>query len=301
MMAELLNRACPVCGRTDSRPFLVKNDLQLVICNSCSMVYINPIRSFMATGEFYDHAGQEYLAPDKLGSDYADIRFERELRLFRSHCQSGSVLDVGCSSGGFLYQLNHRHPGDYQILGTDVSNAPLAHAASMGVPVLKGSFLDQTFDRQFDAVTFWAVMEHLADPKAFLEKAAAILKPGGLCFILVPNLGSLAIKILGKKYRYIFSEHLNYFSPATLRKFLAPRFTVAELRSTHFNPLVIWQDFRGSGREIPRSERAALLKKTNAWKQSPGMLPARLAYRTSEQVIARFLLADNLAVVARKK
>ena len=43
-------------------------------------------------------------------------------------------------------------------------------------------------EKQFDAVTFWAVLEHLLEPKQFLEKAWSILKPDGLCFVLVPNM-----------------------------------------------------------------------------------------------------------------
>ena len=125
-------------------------------------------------------AGSEYLAPEKLESDYADVRFERELRLFRSYCRQGSVLDVGCSSGGFLYQLKKRFPNEYRILGTDVSTEPLAHAAKMGVPVAKGEFLTQTFAEKFDAVTFWAVMEHLAQPKYFCKKPHQSSNPAAI-------------------------------------------------------------------------------------------------------------------------
>jgi 2-polyprenyl-3-methyl-5-hydroxy-6-metoxy-1,4-benzoquinol methylase len=296
----LLNRACPICHERPSTPFLAKNELQLVRCTACTMIYANPVPEAMATGGFYDDAGGEYLAPDKLEADYAKVRFERELRLFRTHCPRGSVLDVGCSSGAFLHQLNQRHPGDYQILGTDVSTAPLNHAEKMGVPVARGNFPDASFDAQFDAITFWATIEHLFEPQPFLKKAAALLKPGGLCFILVPNMRSLAVRLLGAKYRYIFSEHLNYFTPQTLKTFAGRELTVLTLKSTHFNPVVIWQDFRRGGREIPRAGRSELLKRTNALKQSPWMFPARLAYRAVETLLGAFLLADNIVVVGRK-
>src|SRR5471032_3097192 len=192
-MNEPLNRFCPVCGEQKNEPFLSKKELRLVRCVRCSMIYMNPIPSEMAAGIFYDRAGGEYLSAAKLESDYSDVRFERELKLFRKFCPSGSVLDVGCSSGAFLYQLKKRFPNDYKICGTDVSSAPLQHAEKMGVPVIKGKFLSHAFTEKFDAVTFWAVMEHLSEPKLFLKKAAEILKPGGLCFILVPNMNSLAV------------------------------------------------------------------------------------------------------------
>ena len=234
------------------------------------MIYANPIPADMASGEFYDAAGKDYyLSPAKLESDYADVRFERELRLFRKHCPRGAVLDVGCSSGAFLFQLKKRWPGDYEILGTDVSGPPLDYAESRGVPVARGDFLQMDFAKMsvatlpetplpvgrgeggrrpgegFDAITLWAVVEHLAEPKQFLEKAHTLLKPGGLCFVLVPNFKSLAVRLLGAKYRYVYEQHLNYFTAQTLTALCTPRFEVVETRFTHFNPVVIWQDWRG--------------------------------------------------------
>jgi 2-polyprenyl-3-methyl-5-hydroxy-6-metoxy-1,4-benzoquinol methylase len=300
-MDNVINRACPICDEARAEPFLSKLEFHLVRCANCSMIYTNPVPKEMATGTFYDKAGSEYLTPEKLESDYADVRFERELRLFRFHCQRGSVLDVGCSSGAFLYQLKKRFPDDYKILGTDVSQAPLDHAAKMSVPVVRGEFLDQTFEEKFDAVTFWAVMEHLSYPKLFLKKAASILKPGGHCFILTPNMNSLAFKLIGTKYRYIFSEHLNYFTPQTMKKFAELEFLVTGMKSTHFNPLVIWQDFRGGQRDVSRAERVKLLKRTTGYKQSRWMLPIKTAYRATEAVLGGLFMADNVVVVGRSK
>jgi 2-polyprenyl-3-methyl-5-hydroxy-6-metoxy-1,4-benzoquinol methylase len=264
------------------------------------MVYTNPVAADLASGEFYDRAGEGYLSSDKLESDYADVRFDRELRLFRKYCRCGSVLDVGCSSGAFLYQLNKRFPGDYQILGTDASSPPLEHAAKMGVPVVKDNFLTHDFGQTFDAITFWAMMEHLFEPEQFLKKAAVLLKPGGLCFILVPNMRSLAVRLLGSKYRYIYSEHLNYFTPGTLARFVGQELEVVTMHSMHFNPLVIWQDARHGAHEVSREQRHELLKRTTAYKKSRWLAPAKFGYRAAEKVLGTFLMADNLVVVAGK-
>ena len=300
-MAPALTRPCPLCGGRNASAFLRKNELPLVRCADCSMIYVNPVPAEMANGVFYDSAGGEYLSSDKLSSDYSPVRFERELRHFRRLCPRGSVLDVGCSSGGFLYQLKTRFPNDYQILGTDVSRAPLDHAEKMGVPVIRDNFLTHDFSERFDAITFWAVMEHLFEPETFLRKAVSLLKPGGHCFILVPNMKSLVVRLLGAKYRYIFPEHINYFTPRTLCAFAARELEVLELKSTHFNPIVIWKDFRGGARDIPRSERAELLKQTTAYKQSPWLLPVRLAYRAAEGALGGLRMADNLLIIGRKR
>jgi len=296
-------RTCPVCDSSQSQPYLEKHGLKMVRCERCSMLFANPVPSEFASGQYYDREGADYyLSQAKLESDYATVRFERELNLFRRHCQSGAVLDVGCSSGAFLYQLKQRFRGVYEILGTDVSGAPLDYAESKGVPVLRGDFLAHNFgDKKFDAVTLWAVLEHLLEPKRFLEKAASVLKQGGFCFVLVPNMKSLAVRAIGKRYRYIYPQHLNYFTRATLARLVANWFSPVEIRSTHFNPVVIWQDWRSGGREVSNQERGELLKRTTSYKQSSLLKPAKAVYKLAERTLGSLNLADNLAAVLRKR
>lgn len=267
------------------------------------MIYTNPVSAAFASGLYYDQtAADYYLSPAKLEGDYADVRFERELRLFRRHCSSGAVLDVGCSTGAFLFQLGKRYPGAYDLVGTDVSGPALNYAESRGLRVLRGNFLDQDFSgRRFDAVTFWAVLEHVLHPRALLEKAHAVLKADGRVFVLVPNIGSLATRLLGGRYRYIYPQHLNYFTKSALAKLVEDRFWIVERRATHFNPVVIWQDWRHGGREISNTERGELLRRTTAYKQNPLLKPVKGIYRLAEKMLSTLGLADNLAVVGAKK
>ena len=267
------------------------------------MVYADPVPQDLASGEYYDQtAARYYLSPDKLASDYAPARFERELRLLRRHCEGGTVLDVGCSTGAFLYELNRRFPRCYETWGTDVAAPALDYAESKGVKVIRGNFLDRDLPEvRFDAVTFWAVIEHLAEPKLFLDKAEALLKRSGVCFILVPNMKSLAFRLLGARYRYVYPQHLNYFTKETLRLFVQGRFEIIDLRSTHFNPLVIWQDWRSGGMDVSNAERAKLLKRTTGYKQNPMMKPAKVVYGLIEKALGGLGLGDNLVAVLRKK
>jgi len=299
----MIQRNCPVCQADEAAPRLVKGCLRLARCQRCSMVYASPVPEDFATGAYYDELGAGfYLSPAKLEGDYAETRFNRELRLFRARCPRGSVLDVGCSSGAFLFHLRARFPADYQILGTDISGPPLDYAESRGVPVRRVDFLAAQFgDWRADAITFWAVLEHLDKPRAFIEKAASLLKPEGLCFVLVPNLDSLAMRLLKERYRYIYPQHLNYFSRATLLRMVEPWFHLVEARATHFNPVVIWQDWRGGGREVSNQERADLLKRTTAYKRNAWLAPVRLFYQLLENGLARFQLADNLVLVLRRR
>jgi 2-polyprenyl-3-methyl-5-hydroxy-6-metoxy-1,4-benzoquinol methylase len=298
-----LFRNCPVCDSPVNQPHWRKGDLRLVRCIDCDMIFVNPVQAEMASGNFYDTEGAAYyLSPAKLASDYADVRFERELRLLRKFCPGGNVLDVGCGSGGFLFQLKKRWPSDYTTLGADVSSGPLDYAESRGVPVLRGKFLEQDFSAgKFDAVTLWAVAEHLAEPKKFLTQIHTALKPGGVCLVLVPNLRSLAMRLLGAKYRYVYAQHLNYFAGQTLARLGQPNLALVATRYTHFNPVVIWQDWRSGGHDVSNAERGELLKQTTALKQKPWMKPVKWLYALAEITLGALGLADNVVVVFRKK
>ncbi len=277
--------------------------MRVVRCAGCGMVFANPVESAFASGQFYDAIGADYyLSEAKLESDYHPVRFQRELRLFRAFCRRGAVLDVGCSTGAFLHRL--RRCGDYEVMGADVAGAPLDYAERQGIEVLRTPFLDHDFGtRRFQAVTFWAVLEHLVDPRAFLHRASTLLIPNGHCFALVPNLRSLAIRICGSRYRYVMPDHVNYFSATTLRDFAAREgaFETVALRSTHFNPVVVWQDWRRVRDRVPDSERAQLLRRTTRLKQSRWLAPAKALYGWVESVLGAGMLADNLVIVLRRR
>jgi len=305
MPPRLVARQCPVCTKSSHTRLFTKGDLTVVQCNDCSMIFANPIEEQFITGDFYDQlANPFYLSPDKLQSDYAPVRFDRELKLFRRFCSTGAVLDVGCSTGAFLYQLQHRFGNAYQTLGIDVSGPAVDHAERRGVSILREPFLTANFNgRKFSAITFWAVIEHLVNPRHFLSKTSTLLKPGGFCFILVPNFRSLAVRILGPKYRYIFPQHVNYFTLQTLERLVATQSNLKIIHkgSMHFNPLVIYRDWKNPRDFVPDEERAKLLKRTTAYKQNPVMKPFKLALTVTEKFLGTLTLADNIVVVLKKQ
>ena len=64
--------------------------------------------------------------------------------------------------------------------------------------------------------------------------------------------------------------------------------------------MVIWQDWRGGGREVSNQERAELLQRTTAYKQKAWIKPAKWCYSLAEKALAASGFADNLTLVLRK-
>lgn len=266
------------------------------------MVYIREVLDSYVSGQFYeDRTESFYLSEDKLKSDYDPVRFEREWALFRQWVPNGKVLDVGCSTGGFLKGLYD--VGGYEVTGCDVSQGALSQAEKIGINVIREPFLELTeTDATYDAITFWAVLEHVADPSSFLKKAGSMISSGGICIILVPNLHSLAIRSIGSCYRYIMPEHLNYFSESALGRMVSRvgGWKIGHVTSMHFNPVVLVQDAMKPREEVPDAERAQLLKRTNRWKRSGLMRPLKSVYGGVESILSGMLAADNLVMVLRR-
>src|SRR5206468_7680879 len=69
---------------------------------------------------------------------------------------------------------------------------------------------------------FWHSLEHLPSPEKVLERAAALLRPGGWIFVSLPNLDSLQARRFRQRW-YGFDDvprHLFHFSTRSLDRLL---------------------------------------------------------------------------------
>lgn len=137
----------------------------------------------------------------------------------------GSVLDVGCASGGLLDQLRG-HAG--RRVGLEVSEQAAGEAALVADEVVNRGVDDDGFDFEaatFDVIVCGDVLEHLASPDVALLRATRWLAPGGAVVISVPNVANWQsrIRLLRGRWRYEScgiwdSTHLRFFTLETLRQ-----------------------------------------------------------------------------------
>ncbi|MAK63032.1 MAG: bifunctional 3-demethylubiquinol 3-O-methyltransferase/2-polyprenyl-6-hydroxyphenol methylase [Ponticaulis sp.] len=135
------------------------------------------------------------------------------------------LLDIGCG-GGLISEPMARLGAD--VTGVDASpqniKTAMVHAEQSGLEIDyragTAEALRAEGEGQFDAVLNLEIIEHVADPEAFLKDCVALVKPGGIMVVATLNktLKSLALAKVGAEYI------LRWLPPGThdFSKFLSP-------------------------------------------------------------------------------
>lgn len=129
-----------------------------------------------------------------------------------------SILDVGCASGGFLYEATKE---GWDTAGVEFAEDAVARAKEVyKLYVRQGDLFSDTLDMsQFGIITLWHVLEHIPEPLPTLCRAYELLAHDGLLFVEVPNWNSLGRVIKGRNWKQILPPaHLNYFTQSSIRR-----------------------------------------------------------------------------------
>jgi 2-polyprenyl-6-hydroxyphenyl methylase/3-demethylubiquinone-9 3-methyltransferase len=106
----------------------------------------------------------------------------------RTPLEGKTALDVGCGAGLLTEPLARLGA---KVTGIDASPEVIAvareHAGSMGLEIDFRSGDVQEFDGSYDLITAMEVIEHVADPAAFVNALAKRVAPNGLLILSTPN------------------------------------------------------------------------------------------------------------------
>jgi len=189
--------------------------------------------------------------PVRLGfiRDQALYRFGRDATSRRPF-EGLRLLDIGCG-GGLLSEPMTRL--GFQVTGVDASPRNIgtasAHAAEQGLSIdYRASTAEDLLaagEPPFDVILNMEVIEHVADPAAYLQDCARLLKPGGLMIVATLNrtLKALALAKIGAEYvlRWLpvgAHDWNKFLKPNEIRDFLSSQPVVVDGPfGVVFNPL----------------------------------------------------------------
>ena len=201
-------------------------DLRVIECAPCGFAHLHPLPDAGEVGAryvkgFYEDDKPGYLADTQRDAEWLSQCHRIELALIESVISKGGVLlDVGCGFGDFVAQAR---AAGWDAVGLEPSRYACDVLDERKLPYRQGNIETEGLATgSVDAVRLAWVLEHLADPRAVLEKLVQALKPGGVVMVIVPNdFSALQAKAaLGKGDYWLHPTHVNYFTPDSLNNLL---------------------------------------------------------------------------------
>jgi SAM-dependent methyltransferase len=191
--------SCPFCGNAGYAVYERygnKWQYTYVKCGACGLIYQNPRPTYDSAfvHDAYEYYAEEILknVADPLGffesdqNDQNDLFFKEIVQYDKQHT---GILDVGSYVGTFLYHAKKYYP---VACGVDVSSRMADFVEkNVGVKVFRDKYEDIRFAQQFSCINMSHVIEHIPNPKDWLEQSKRILQKDGILVISVPNMFSL--------------------------------------------------------------------------------------------------------------
>jgi 2-polyprenyl-3-methyl-5-hydroxy-6-metoxy-1,4-benzoquinol methylase len=195
-------------------------------CRRCGLLYFLPAAA--GSEHLYRHLQQ-------LPWYYTDSKWEHHAAL-RDIPANAAVLEVGCGFGSFLDLVQEKRHADAK--GIDLSSAAIEVAQSRRRPVEVEDVVELAArePESFDVVCAFQVLEHVPDPRGFLDACVRLLKPGGrLCLGLPNNDGYLGKQQLEDALLNQPPHHITRWSTRTLMALAS--FFPLKIRRIQFEPL----------------------------------------------------------------
>jgi SAM-dependent methyltransferase len=232
-------RTCPLCaGRSPAVLFAESNvdparlnrfayasrkvpeymHLRLMLCKSCDLLYASPAPEVADLTESYSEADFD----SGVESARAARTYGRILRKYLDRLPDRSgALDIGTGDGAFLHEL--LAAGFDNVEGIEPSAAPIAAADPKVRNLIRhGIFESARFaPESFSLITCFQTIEHVREPLALCRDIHGLLKPKGAVCLVGHNRRALSARLLGRKSPIFDIEHLQLFSPQSLRQLLS--------------------------------------------------------------------------------
>jgi SAM-dependent methyltransferase len=157
------------------------------------------------------------------------IRLRRVLPVTKG--RFGSILDAGCGSGVFTFELAKRHP-QAQVLGIELepdlvgrANEIARRAGLTNCRFEQGDVTKLDFEGVFDLVVSVDNFEHVEDDVSAMRSLLSALRPGGRLVVHVP----------GHERRWLlFGRRVNFDVPGHVRPGYRAEELVGKLREAGF-------------------------------------------------------------------
>jgi SAM-dependent methyltransferase len=191
---------------------------KLSLCTECDLVYASEIEGIDDLGKEYANAAFD----SQSESAYAATTYFKLIRkVIKRLPDLNGAIDIGTGDGAFLVELVTA--GFVNVIGFEPSSAPVLAAKPAVRPLIKQQMFgsEDLAKEQYSLVSCFQTIEHVDSPLELCKESIRILKPGGVVVIIGHNRRGIVNRILGRKSPIFDIEHLQLFSPLSLKKMLS--------------------------------------------------------------------------------
>ena len=237
--SRVTGEACPTCEGTEWRALFESRSYTIGRCARCGLV--RTLGVDLDGGDVTYPAFDQRETPLVRAMRFGVTQLLRERarlveRVTPKESSTGGkrrLLDVGCGSGAFARLMSKR---GFDAVGVE----PFSLGRPVDEPGLR--LVRAPLERvrsdlgDFDVITMWHVLEHVASPRPTLESLRDHLRPGGVVVVSVPNFESWQSKFFeGGWFHLDPPRHITHFDHHTLRSlFDETGFEILSERTFHF-------------------------------------------------------------------
>ena len=205
---------------------------EVIRCQSCELGMISPlpppaaVPGFYQLGSYYTH-GESHIAErassvsDRVLTKFAwwaDRSEYFDVGAMAKMLPAGAkICDLGCGDAKYLEEF--RSLG-FEVVGVDPDVSARENAGKRGLEVLEGTaevLPEEISGQRFDLVLMTHSLEHCLDAPLAMRNAHKLTRPGGLCYVEVPNCGSEHFKMFTIcSEMFDAPRHIYFFSRAAL-------------------------------------------------------------------------------------
>jgi SAM-dependent methyltransferase len=215
---------CPICSSAKTLFLLNVYGWPIHECEACGVGFVWPqpskelLQNFYSADYWSHYMGSE--EPLYMRAELTSHIFRRQAQCFdriMKGRREARVLDIGAGDGTMLRLLTDI--GYRNVYGVDLDETNARRAREhLNVNVEACDFLNFS-EKGWDAITLWAVVEHLKDPVAYLQHARTLINPGGIFILMTGDNSSAHAWIQGRLDMWVYPpEHLFYFTKESLRQ-----------------------------------------------------------------------------------
>jgi SAM-dependent methyltransferase len=173
------------------------------------------------TSELEEMLNRAYQVGHRMGTPLADDSFGQPYVvdflsfIAQAGLRPGAALEIGAGVG---YLSRCLLDLGWQMTSVEPGKGYEPWQRRYGIEVVREFFPSPRTQGPFDMICSYGVLEHIADPLAFLQDVKRHLRPGGWVFLAVPD---CTAEIHEGDPAILFHEHWSYFDAGSLARLLA--------------------------------------------------------------------------------